>query len=166
MNVIWYALWVRSRHEFVTSQELSRKGIENFLPAAAKLRQWKDRKKMVEFPLFPGYLFVQIGTGTGEYLNVLKTRGAVRFVSLEPGHPTPVSSDDINSLKRMLASGEQLDVFPGIRPGMRVRVKRGALAGVVGIMVKRETGDLLVINFDILGRSVGLRIYADDVETA
>lgn len=70
----WFALYVKSRHEFVASSELKQKGIETFLPSVMKLNQWKDRKKLVEFPLFPGYLFVHVPPSPEEFLNVLKTK--------------------------------------------------------------------------------------------
>lgn len=165
-NENWYALWVKSRHEFVISQELSRKGIDNFLPTMARMRQWKDRKQLVDFPLFPGYLFVRIIPEPGEFLNVVKTRGSVCLVSLEPGHPTSIPPQEIDSLKAMLGSGEPIDVFPALRDGTAVRVKRGPLCGAVGILSKREDHHMFLVNIDILGRSVGMKIYAEDVEQA
>jgi transcription antitermination factor NusG len=162
----WYALRVKSRHEFVVSQELSRKGVDNFLPAVTRVQQWKDRKKMVDFPLFPGYVFVHLVPAPGEFLNVVKTRGSVSFVSLEPGHPTAVSPDEIASLRVMLESGKPIDVFPSLREGTSVRVKRGPLQGAVGILSRREDHHLFIVNIEILGRSVGLKIHADDVEQA
>jgi transcriptional antiterminator NusG len=162
----WYALWVKSRHEFVVSQELSRKGIDNFLPVMTKVRQWKDRKKIIDYPLFPGYLFVHIIPEPDTFLNVVKTRGSVSFISLEHGDPTSISPEEIDSLKIMLESGEQIDVFPALKEGMVVRVKRGPLLGATGILAKRENQHMFVVNIDILGRSVGLKIYAEDVEQA
>jgi transcription antitermination factor NusG len=162
----WYALRVRSRHEFATSEELRRKNIENFLPSVSRVRQWKDRKKAVVFPLFPGYLFVRIDPQPGAFLNVLKTRGSVNFVSLEPGQPTSVSPEEIGALNAMLKSGEEIDVFPAFKHGTAVRVKNGPLRGTVGILAKREDRHMFLINIDILGRSVGLKICAEDVELA
>ena len=162
----WYALWVKSRHEFVVSQELSRKGIDNFLPAVAKIRQWKDRKKIIDYPLFPGYLFVHLVPGPGKFLNVVQTRGSVSFVSLDHGEPTAIAPEEIDSLKIMLESGERIDVFPALKAGTTVRVKRGPLRGAIGIVVKRENLHMFIVNIDILGRSVGLKIYAEDVEAA
>jgi transcriptional antiterminator NusG len=160
----WYALRVKSRHEFVAAEELTRKGIENFSPFVSRVRQWKDRKKIVDFPLFPGYLFVHIAPEPGSFLEAVKTRGAVCFVSLEPGQPTAVSLEEITSLRVMLESGEQLDVFPALKEGTVVRVKRGPLCGVVGVLAKRKDHHIFLINIDILGRSVGLNISAEDVE--
>jgi transcription antitermination factor NusG len=166
MTENWYALRVKSRHEFVTSAELTRKDIENFLPFVSRMRQWKDRKKNVKFPLFPGYVFVHLAPQPGVLLDVLKTRGSVCFVSLEPGKPAFVSPEEIASLKVMLESGEQLDVFPAFKEGTAVRVKRGPLCGIVGTMVKRENHHMFFITIDILGRSAGLKISAEDVELA
>ncbi len=162
----WYALWVKSRSEFVTSQELNRKGIESYVPAATRVRQWADRKKKVDFPLFPGYVFVHILPKADEFLNVVKTRGSVCLVCLEPGRPTSVSSQEIESLKVLLQSGSQLDVFPAFKEGTTVRVKRGPLFGAVGILAKRKDQDMFLVNIEILGRSVGLKIHAEDVEQA
>ena len=166
MTEKWYALRVKSRHEFVTSEELARKDIENFFPSVSRVRQWKDRKKTVDFPLFPGYVFVHLDPCPGAFLTVLKTRGSVCFVSLEPGQPTSVPPEEIASLKVMVESGEQLDVFPAFKEGTAVRVKRGPLSGIVGILAKRENHHMFFINIDSLGRSVGLKIGAEDVELA
>jgi len=166
MTENWYALRVKSRHEYVASEELTRKDIDNFLPSVSRVRQWKDRKKNVDFPLFPGYVFVHLNPLPGAFLNVLKTRGSVCFVSLEPGRPAIVSSQEISSLKLMLESGQQFDVFPALKEGTIVRVKHGPLQGAIGILTKREDHHIFVVNIDILGRSVGLKIYAEDVEQA
>lgn len=162
----WYALHVRSRHEFAASSELQRKGIESFLPSVMRVSRWKDRNKHVEFPLFPGYLFVHIAARPDEYLRVVTTRGTVRLLSLEPGYPTPVPADEIDSLRVLLMSGKPFDVYPCLTPGTRVRVKRGPLTGAEGVLALREDPCLFHVNIEILGRSVGVKVYADDVEQA
>lgn len=160
----WYALYVKSRHEYITQAELIQKNINNFLPSVNRMQQWKDRKKLVTFPLFPGYLFVFVKPYAEEYLRVLKTRGAVNLLSLEPGRPTPVPEDEINSLRIMVESGEELDIFPHLKEGSRVRVKKGPLTGAVGTLKARDNQHIFVVNIDILGRGVGVKIYADDIE--
>jgi transcription elongation factor/antiterminator RfaH len=166
MEANWYALHVKSRHEFVVSGELQRKGIETFLPSVTKLNQWKDRKKRVEFPLFPGYLFVSIAPEPERFVNVIKTRGAVTFVSLEPGCPTTVAPEEIRALKIILAGSEQIDIYPRLKQGNRVRVKSGVFQGAEGILAKKEGQHMLLVSIELLGRSVGVKIHADDVEAA
>jgi len=160
----WFAVSVRSRHEFVARDELLQKGVETFLPSVIKLQQWRDRKKQVEFPVFPGYLFVFIEPRAEGFLQVIKTRGMVTFVSLEPGHPTAVAPGEIEALKKVVAGGRSFDVYPGYKLGTRVRIRRGPLQGAEGVLGKREEAQLFFVNVELLGRSVGLRICADDIE--
>lgn len=160
----WYVIHVRSRQEFVVFAELCRKGVEAFLPSITKLRQWKDRKKPVKFALFPGYLFVHTAPHRDGCLAVLKTKGVVTFVCLERGSPTPVPLEDVTSLKSMIDSGAEIDIYPHLKPGAKVKVKRGPLSDAEGILVRKENRTLFVVNIDILGRSAGVEISADDIE--
>jgi transcriptional antiterminator NusG len=162
----WFALYVRSRHEFVTNDELRKKGIETFLPSVKKWRQWKDRRKLLDFPLFPGYLFVRTYPNPEGFINVLKTKGAVTFVSAEIGRPTTVSLEEITSLMLLLESGKDFDVYPYLKEGIWVRVRRGPLKGAEGVLKKKEDQYVFLVNINILGRSVGVKIYADDIENA
>jgi transcription antitermination factor NusG len=163
-DLAWFALAVRSRHEFVARDELVRKGIETFLPTVFKLQQWRDRKKQVEFAVFPGYCFVHVPARADEFLHVLKTRGTVSLVSLVPGHPTPVPHEEIDALRTVTASGRAFDVYPGYTLGTRVRIRRGPLRGAEGVLGIRESLQMFFVNIEILGRSVGLKVLADDLE--
>lgn len=160
----WFALYVKSRHEYVTSDELQKKEIDTFLPSIKKWRQWKDRRMSVDFPLFPGYLFVRIRPDSEHFVNVLRTKGAVTLVSSEPGNPTPVSAEEINSLRVLIETGKELDIYPHLKEGARVRVRRGPLKGAEGVLQEKGDQYMFLINVNLLGRSVGLKIYADDVE--
>jgi transcriptional antiterminator NusG len=164
MPVEWFALYVKSRHEYVTSNELQKKEIDSYLPSVKRWRQWKDRRMLVDFPLFPGYLFVHVRPDCEHFVSVLKTRGAVSFVSSEPGHPTPVADEEISSLKVLIDSGRELDIYPHLKEGSRVRVSRGPLKGAEGILQEKGDQYTFLININLLGRSVGLKIYADDIE--
>jgi transcriptional antiterminator NusG len=162
----WFALYVKSRHEFITNGELQKKGIETFLPSVRISRQWKDRRKLIDFPLFPGYLFVHIYPKPEEFFNVYKTTGVVKIISEERGHPSPLSYEEINSLRLLTDSGKELDIYPHIKEGMWVRVRRGSLKGAEGILEKKEDQYMFLVNINLLGRSVGVKIYADDIESA
>jgi transcription antitermination factor NusG len=162
----WYAVYVKSRHEFLVTGELRKKGIETLLPSVTRLNQWKDRKKQVEVPLFPGYLFVAIAPEPEEFLKVIKTQGTVTFVSLTPGHPTPVAPEEMESLRILLRSGETIDVYPHLQEGTPVRVTKGALRGARGILQRKHGQHVFFVSLDLLGRSVAVRVFADDVEAA
>jgi len=162
----WYAVHVKSRHEFRVTERLTKTGMEAFLPVVERLNKWKDRKKLVSFPLFPGYLFVHINKSYSDMLAVLKMQGVVRFLGLIPSDPEPVPEDQIVSLKKLVESKESLDPYPYLKEGQMVRIKSGPLAGVEGILVERAGQHLLVLSVDILRQGVSLKIDASEVEAA
>jgi transcription antitermination factor NusG len=160
----WFTLYVKARHEFATNAELRKKGIETFLPSIKRWRQWRDRKKLIDFPLFPGYLFVHIFPNSEGFVNALRTRGAVNLISAELGRPTPVLPEEISSLRLLIESGKELDIYPHLKEGTWIRVRKGLLKGAEGILEKREDQYLFIVNIKLLGKSVGAKIYADDME--
>jgi transcriptional antiterminator NusG len=160
----WYAVHVKSRHEFVAEGELAKKGLQAFLPSALKLRQWKDRKKQVRFALFPGYLFVRIAPQREQYHAVLKTKGVSSFICLEQGNPTAVPDEEMSSLVSVVGSGRDIDIYPYLKDGTKVRVRSGALKDAVGILARTDDGHQFAVNIDILGRSVGVSVLPGDIE--
>ena len=163
-RLFWYAVYVRSRHEFRVLEYLSYSQIETFLPTVVRVSRWKDRKKLVTFPLFPGYLFVHICPGKDALLSVLKTQGVVKFLSNRPGHPDPVPNEQISSLKNLVALGKDLEPYPYLKEGRRVRIKFGPLAGIEGILTEKRGQHMLVLSIDILQQGASVRIDAADVE--
>lgn len=161
----WYALYVKSRHEFFTDKELRKKGIETYLPSVTRSRQWKDRRKVIEFPLFPGYLFVRIDS-QGSWRHVVKTAGAVKLVSSVPGFPSSIPDTEIESIKILLASERDYDIYPSLLEGTTVRIVRGPLKGAEGILMKKNGHSLFIVGIELLGRSIGVQLYADDLEAA
>jgi len=163
-NGNWYALLVRSRHEFVTCEQLKKRGVEVFLPLISKVRRWSDRNKCVMFPLFPGYIFVHVRPSAEIFLNIVKTHGTVSFITEEPGRPAKVDPQEIQSLQLMLKAGSNIDIYPHLCEGARVYIKKGPLKGAEGILAKKDDQHMFLVNIDILGRSIGMRISADDLE--
>ncbi len=160
----WFALYVKPRHEFLVRDALSRNGTEVFLPCVTEPRLWKDRKKLIAFPLFPGYLFVHLVPLPERFMDVLKTSGVLRILSTIAGHPTPVPVTEIRSLRLLLDSDKELDVHPELRPGRAIVIKGGPLAGVEGIISRKAGGMLLYVNLTMLGRSLSIRIPSQEVE--
>ena len=160
----WYAVYVKSRHECVVFNELRQKQIESFLPLMKKSSQWKDRKKVIEYPLFPGYVFVRVARHPESFLQVLKTRSVVALISQEPGIPTAIVPEEIYALKALIESGSDIDVYPHLKTGMRVRMKSGPLAGVTGILSSKENEYNFHVNVELLGRSVGVNVSPNDIE--
>jgi len=160
----WHAIHVRSRHEFTVRDALKKIGVHVFMPTVKKQRKWKDRKKIIEFPLFPGYLFVGLGELDNEKNAILKNRGVVRFVGRIVGEPETVPFEQIYSLMRIVESGEEIDPYPGMTEGKRVRIRSGALKGVEGILVSRKDLYQLILTIDILSRGVSVQVDISNVE--
>ena len=160
----WYAVHTKSRHEFQAIERLNQKGINAFLPTVERLRKWKDRKKIISFPLFPGYLFVNISKDSQSMLSVLKVKGVVRLLCTLPGEPDPIPDEQILSLQRLIENKADLDPYPYLNEGQKVRIIKGPLSGVEGILVEKLDKHLLVLSVDVLQHGVALTISASDVE--
>src|ERR1700716_672316 len=130
----WFAIWTRSRHEQVVREQLERKNFDAFLPTITRWSRWKDRKKQVDWPLFPGYCFVRFNGA--DRLPVLKCTGVVNIVSFD-GDIVAIPEHEIDSIRRLVESDLQFDPCPLIREGMMVEVTHGPLKGVVGRLVRK-----------------------------
>lgn len=104
----WYAVTTRSRHEKVVAEQLWQKEIECFLPLRDVLSKWKDRRRKVQFPLFPGYLFVNVQMRYRR-VDILKVPSVASIVGLN-GHPLPIPAEQVDSVKK---TGFQ---YPSLRP--------------------------------------------------
>jgi transcriptional antiterminator NusG len=157
----WYAIWTRSRHEQVVREQLQRKGIEAFLPTITKWSRWKDRKKQIEWPLFPGYCFVRFDGA--DRLPVLKCSGVVNIVSFD-GDIVPIPEHEIESIRRLIESDLQFDPCPLIREGMIVEVTHGPLKGVVGRLMRKGAHARVILSVDLIGQAVSVEVDASDVK--
>lgn len=157
----WYALHTRSRHEKVARDQLTAKGITNLLPTWRKRSVWKDRVKMIEEPLFRGYMFGYFALK--DKLDVLQSVGIVRIVSFN-GMPVPVPEEQIQAVQTMVEQRLAYDPHPFLTEGMRVRVKHGVLAGAEGILVTKKHHHRLVISVDLIQQSVAVDIDSAEIE--
>lgn len=157
----WHALHTRSRHEKTAARLLAQRGVERFLPLMRVLSRWADRKKWVEKPLFPGYLFVHINEV--QIPTVRGTPGVVRLLGPEPNRPSVVADAELDNIRRLMASQVRVDPCPYLEPGQLVRITSGPLRGVEGTLIRKSRRCLLVISVDLLGRSVMAEVSADAV---
>ena len=152
---LWYALYARSRHEKFVDTELRKKGIETFLPLRKIKRHWSDRVKLIEEPIFSGYLFVH--TALRDRLEILKTKGSVRLVGFN-STPVPVPERDLESVRRFVEEEIALDPFPYLAEGNRVYVRSGPFKGIEGFIVRKNKQTRLVVSLDLLFQSVSVEI--------
>ncbi len=158
----WYAIWTRSRHEQVVREQLERKKFEAFLPTITRWSRWKDRKKKIDWPLFPGYCFARFDLE--DTLPILKCTGVVNIVSFE-GKPAPIPDYELDSIRTLVTSDLQYDPCPLIREGMMVEVVHGPLKGVIGRLTRKDAAKArLVLSVDLIGQAVSVEVDAADVK--
>jgi len=158
----WYALHTRSRHEKKVARLLDESKVEHFLPLRRVLSQWADRKKWVEKPYFPGYLFVRIHLEQAPLVS--SRRGVVGLVSSRPGIPAIIPESEIDSVFRLVESQVHVDPYPYLKPGQIVYVRRGPLRGVEGTLIRKNKKHFLVVSVPLLGQSVIAEVPADSVQ--
>ena len=161
-EVQWFALWTRSRHEQLVREQLEQKHIEAFLPTITRWSRWKDRKKKIDWPLFPGYCFARFDPS--DALSIVKCTGVVNIVSFE-GKPAPIPEYELESIRLLVGSDLQFDPCPLIHEGMMVNVVHGPLRGVVGRLMRKDAAKArLILSVDLIGQAVSVEVDASDVK--
>ena len=140
---------------------LTVKGFEVFLPLYGSVRRWKDRKRVLALPLFPCYVFVR--GDQHRTLQIVTTPG-VHMVLHRGEQIAVVPEMEINAIRRAVEGRFAVEPHPFLQCGDRVRVKRGSLAGVEGILVRKKGLDRLVLSVDMLAQAVAVEIDGMDVE--
>lgn len=163
LQTSWYAVRTRSNCEAKSRSILSEKGVETYLPTFREVHQWKDRKKVVEQPLFPGYLFVRIADCPQTRISVLSSDGVVGILGCGTSME-PVPESEMEAVRRMLEAGVGCRTNPLLQEGAWVRVKRGPLKNLEGLLVRVKNQMRLVVSITLLAQSVSTEIDASDVQ--
>lgn len=160
--VQWYAVWTRSRHEQLVREQIERKKFEAFLPTITRWSRWKDRKKKIDWPLFPGYCFARFDLN--DTLSILKCTGVVNIVSFD-SKPAAIPPYELDSIRLLVGSELQFDPCPMIHEGMLVEVVHGPLKGVVGRLMRKDSPKArLILSVDLIGQAVSVEVDAADVK--
>ena len=162
-DVCWYAVQTRSRHERVVAAQLQEQGVSTFLPMITHIRRWSDRRKLVEFPLFSGYIFVHATVSPQIRRIVLFTRGVAGFIAMR-GEPLPIPDEQIDTVRNLLAKNVYCAAHPFLKVGQRIRIRGGSLDGLEGILVAHNGDRKLVISVNPIERSFSIRLEGYDVE--
>jgi transcription antitermination factor NusG len=157
----WYALQVRSRWENTTTNLLRSKGFETLLPTCKAKRRLSDRYKIVEAPLFPGYVFCHFDVHNR--LPILITPGVISVVG-RGKTPVAVDETEIHAIQAAIRSGIHMEAWPYLEVGDRVRIKDDVLDGMEGILTSFKGGHRVVISVTLLRRSVALEIDRSRVQ--
>ena len=162
MTPAWFAIWTRSRHEKLVRDQLAKKtDVDVFLPTIGKWSRWKDRKKKIDWPLFPGYVFARFVAD--ERVGILKVDGVVKIIS-NNGMLSAIPDEEIDSIRTLVESELAYDPVPLIKEGAMVKVVHGPLKGVVGRLVRKGAHARLVLSVDLIGQAVSVEVDAADVK--
>jgi len=159
----WWALYTRHQHEKVVAEMLVAKGFEVFLPLYQSVRSWKDRKKVTSLPLFPCYVLVR--PDIDRRFQIVSTPG-VHMILSQGGRDSAVPESDIEAIRWCVQGSFRVEPHPFLRCGERVRVIRGSLQGLEGILIRKKNIYRLIISVDMLAQSVSVELSVSDVEPA
>lgn len=155
-KIPWYVIQSCCNHEARIEERLQRLGLEVYLPRHTVISRRRDRKKLLQVPLFPGYLFVHDFLEPTTYYTILKLPGVVRFLAFSQ-RLAPVPPETIASLKVALAADRPFQTLPHLRKGKKVRVVQGPLAGVIGIIRESKAKKrVVVIEVELFSRALAV----------
>ena len=157
----WFALYVRSRFEKRVDEQLSRAGVESFLPLVEETHVWSDRRKRVLAPLFPGYVFVR--TDLKDRVAILQTDGVVRFVSIG-NQVSRVPDNQIEWVKILIGQPDKIHRAEYVSVGERVRVIAGVFRGMEGTISQVKGSTRVVISLDTIAQAVSIDVGPDFLE--
>jgi len=157
----WYALYTRSRHEKVVASQLEKRGIRYYLPVKEVVSSWSDRKKLIEKPLFPSYIFVY-GDKKERY-NAVQAEGAVMFITFR-GQPARVLEQEIETIKRLLRDDKSVEPCAAFYKGDLVEIVRGPLTGFTGYLKDINGKYRLIVNIDSINQGLSVNVSVYDVK--
>jgi transcriptional antiterminator NusG len=163
----WYALYTRSHCEQLVFDQLVVKGFDLFLPRIEVWSQRGGKRHLISVPMFPGYLFLRHAMDKASYIDVRKARGLVRILGERWDRLSVVPDAEIEAVQTVLNAALPVMSHPYLREGQRVRITRGLLTGVEGILVQSKPAKgLLILSVDLLQRSVAVEVDCSVVTAA
>jgi transcription antitermination factor NusG len=151
----WYALRVKPNYEKPVAVALRGRGFEEFLPLLRSKRQWSDRVKTMELPLFPGYLFCRLNLE--DRMPLLTTPGFLYIVGVGK-NPEPVDESEILGIQSVLLSGIPVTAWPSLVVGQKVELRNGPLKGVQGVLSKIDNQHRIYVSVTLLQRSISVEV--------
>ena len=154
----WYACYTRARHEKRVEEQLRERGIESYLPLVPRMRQWKDRRKLVDWPLFPSYVFGRFALADMHRVLSIPSVSSVVRVN---GRPVPIPEGELENVRlfvRALRGEDELEHRPFVEEGQWVEVMDGPFRGVRGVVVQRRGRRRVMIGVKAIGQGLEVNI--------
>ena len=163
----WYALYTRSHCEQLVWDQLVAKSFHLFLPRIAVWSQRAGGRHRISVPMFPGYLFLRHAIDKVSYINICKTRGLVRILGESWDRLSVIPHAEIEAIQAVLSTSLPTIPYPYLREGQQVRITRGPLRGIEGVLVySKPLKGLLILSIDLLQRSVAVEVDCSIVTAA
>lgn len=159
----WYAIQTWPRYEKKVAEGLQRKDLNVFLPLHSAEHQWSDRRRLIQLPLFPGYVFVRILETAATRSSVLRTAGVAGFVGVR-GAGTVIPDHEVEAVHAILEKGILFSPHPFLNVGKRIRLRGGSLDGIEGILTAINGDDTLIVSVESISRSLAIRVAGYRVE--
>jgi len=156
----WYVLFVRTNQEKRVADRLRSLDVEHYLPCYSSIRRWKDRRVKLEFPLFPGYVFVRMPLI--ERMKVLTVPNASSLIGPRSA-PSTVCDEEIAQIRRGVEHGSA-QPHPYLTEGQRVKIRSGIMEGIEGILLRSQNGSRVVISLDSIYRAFVVEIDSASLE--
>ncbi len=157
----WFAAYTMSRHEKRIAVQCERIGIEHFLPLYVLHRTWKNRVRVdVQLPLFPNYIFALLSPG--EHVALQKLSGVLSMVGNVAG-PIPIPAVEMDTLRHLVRCKAFLP-HANIQSGDAVRIHRGPLKGLTGVVLRKNNGLRFVVTLDLIGKSMAVDLDASEFD--
>jgi transcriptional antiterminator NusG len=164
MFLQWYAIYTSCHHEQKVYDGLIKRSIHVFLPKMEVWSKRRDRRKRIQIPMFPGYLFVNVDLNPYMRLEIIRIPG-VAYILGNNGKSAPIPENEIVSIQTLLKNDVLVSPYPYLEVGQKVRIVSGPLIGCEGILVRdKPNKHRLVISIDLLNQSVSAEIHKADVE--
>jgi transcription antitermination factor NusG len=159
----WYAAYTCANHERRVAQQLAERRFESFLPTYRSVRRWKDRRKELQLPLFPNYVFVRMDLV--DRIRVLQVPGLISLVAFQ-GQPAALDDSDVDRLRTGLGGTGRVEPHPYLTVGRRVKITGGAFSGLEGILLRRKDRLRVVLSVELIQRSVAIEVWESDIAPA
>jgi transcription antitermination factor NusG len=153
--VPWFAVRVKSQCEQSVAHAFRQRDYEEFLPLYWSRRRWSDRIKMLQLPLFAGYLFCRFDPS--QRARILEVPGVVHIAGIGK-IPLAVDSAEVEAIRLAVNSGQRLEPWNHMQVGDTVRVEEGPLCGLQGVLLRLKGGSHLILSIKMLQRGVAVEV--------
>lgn len=151
----WYVIYTKPKWEKKVAEQLAEAGIDCYCPLITQIRQWSDRKKKVEVPLFNSYVFVQLAES--ERNSVFQSVGVVRYL-FWLGKPAIVRHEEIEVIKKWINTSDAADIMVDrYKIGDAIQLESGPFSAQKAI-VQEVTNTHYVLVLESLGCVLKMKI--------